>query len=305
MRWWWMLLLSVVPVLAGTMVAEDTVNPDSQTRAKPDTLVNLKSLDVVRLEVAARGSQKDFHHDRDKRRCGGHRSQRDLGAEDVRRRSKAAGDKDKERKKKKRSSSSSSSSASPSSSSSSSVAKKKQAKKQAKKAAERAQASEDRLMAEIQKLKKTLKQSSEPVTPAKLPATRACEQLTPKAESHLKNLLSFMSDGEVTPLVDVGKVHTWHDIEDQLNGKLCPSGSSFCLPGFQSLKFQVGKLLLSKKCCSWQGMPCLAEGAGCNGWPWRWEWLWVSCCAGACVLRTRHGNVAACGPQRHAVSGWA
>ena len=31
--------MSVVLVLAGTMVAEDTVNPDSQTRAKPDTLV--------------------------------------------------------------------------------------------------------------------------------------------------------------------------------------------------------------------------------------------------------------------------
>ncbi|CAL1165520.1 unnamed protein product [Cladocopium goreaui] len=175
----------------------------------------------LRLEVAVRGSEKDFHHDRDKRRRGGHRSQRDLGAEDVRRRSKAAGDKEKKRKKKKRSSSSSSS-ASPSSSSSSSVAKKKQARKQAKKAAERAQASEDRLMAEIQKLKKTLKPSSEPVTPAKLPATRACEQLTPKAQSHLKTLLSFMSDGEVTPLVDVGKVHTWHDIEDQLNGKTLP-----------------------------------------------------------------------------------
>lgn len=102
------------------------------------------------------------------------------------------------------------------------MAKKKQARKQAKKAAERAQASEDRLMAEIQKLKKTLKPSSEPVTPAKLPATRACEQLTPKAQSHLKTLLSFMSDGEVTPLVDVGKVHTWHDIEDQLNGKTLP-----------------------------------------------------------------------------------
>lgn len=67
-----------------------------------------------------------------------------------------------------------------------------------------------------------MKPSSEPVTPAKLPATRACEQLTPKAQSHLKTLLSFMSDGEVTPLVDVGKVHTWHDIEDQLNGKTLP-----------------------------------------------------------------------------------
>ena len=61
---------------------------------------------VVRLEVAVRGFEKDSHHDRDKRRRGGHRSQRDL---DVRRRSKAAGDKEKKRKKKKRSSSSSSS----------------------------------------------------------------------------------------------------------------------------------------------------------------------------------------------------
>ena len=218
MRWWWMLLFVGCACAGrhnGGRGYREPRQPD-QGQAR-----HSGQPQVVRLEVAVRGSEKDFHHDRDKRRRGGHRSQRDLGAEDVRRRSKAAGDKEKKRKKKKRSSSSSSS-ASPSSSSSSSVAKKKQARKQAKKAAERAQASEDRLMAEIQKLKKTSKPSSEPVTPAKLPATRACEQLTPKAQSHLKTLLSFMSDGEVTPLVDVGKVHTWHDIEDQLNGKTLP-----------------------------------------------------------------------------------
>eukprot|EP00438_Fugacium_kawagutii_P032969 Skav223879 [mRNA] locus=scaffold1226:486160:488450:+ [translate_table: standard] len=92
----------------------------------------------------------------------------------------------------------------------------------AKRSSERAQATEDKLMAEIQKLRKTLTPQGEPVTPAKQPATQPLSDFTPKGQSHLKTLLSFMSEGEVTPLVDLAKVRTWQDVEEQLHGRNLP-----------------------------------------------------------------------------------
>eukprot|EP00435_Cladocopium_sp_Y103_P042236 s963_g11.t1 len=217
---WWLLLLGVSLAWAGRDYGgrgyHGPKQPDNGQTRHPG------QAQVVRLEVAVRGADKDQsrHDDRDKRRRGGgHRSQRDTVFEPSRRRGK---DKDKKKKKKRRSSSSSSSSASPSSSSSSYVAKKKKAKRSGKKAAEQAQATEDKLMAEIQKLRNTLTPGREPVTPAKAPTTQALNDFTPKAQSHLKTLLSFMSEGEVTPLVELSKVRSWQDVEEQLQGRNLP-----------------------------------------------------------------------------------
>ena len=82
-------------------------------------------------------------------------------------------------------------------------------------------------MAEIQKLRKTLTPQQEPVTPAKQPATQPLNDFTPKGQSHLKTLLSFMSEGEVTPLVDLARVRTWQDVEEQLQSRNLPQLKQF------------------------------------------------------------------------------
>lgn len=220
MRWW------LLPFLVGlTWAGRDFggrgnyrghKQPDQRQPTQPG------QPQVVRVELAVRGADKEHshHYERDRHRRGGHRSQREHPVEAERRRGKDLS-KEKKKKKKKRQTSSSSSS-SGSSSSSSTTAKKKKAKKQAKRSSERAQATEDKLMAEIQKLRKTLTPQGEPVTPAKQPATQPLSDFTPKGQSHLKTLLSFMSEGEVTPLVDLAKVRTWQDVEEQLQSRNLP-----------------------------------------------------------------------------------
>lgn len=172
---------------------------------------------VVRLEVAvcdkatrgdgSRERRRQDHHDHGQ----GRRSRRSDEAPF----SHAATTRDKRRrthkKKKKRSSSSSSTSSSSSSS---------HAKKQKRNVKLQAGKKEDKLVEEIQKLRESLKQH--PETPAKKPSGDSRLQLTPKGQSHLKTLCSFIHEGEPTQLIDVAAIHSWADVEEQLQAKTLP-----------------------------------------------------------------------------------
>lgn len=79
---------------------------------------------------------------------------------------------------------------------------------------------EDKLVEEIQKLRESLKQH--PETPAKKPSGDSRLQLTPKGQSHLKTLCSFIHEGEPTQLIDVAAIHSWADVEEQLQAKTLP-----------------------------------------------------------------------------------
>lgn len=81
-----------------------------------------------------------------------------------------------------------------------------------------AQRSQDRLVAEIQKLRESLRPAGEPVTPAKRFAEANKQQLTPKTKSRLQSLLSFMKEGQMTHLLDDAGAHSWPDLEEQLDG---------------------------------------------------------------------------------------
>lgn len=188
------------------MVAKGTVSKSSLILDGPGLPASRPSCG---LRLPSGGTGHKQSHKRDKCRHGG--GHRDYNSDRPRWAHRAASGnrrkKDQDKKKKKYRNPSPSSTSSSSSSTSPGL-KKRQAKKQARKAAKVAQRTEDRLVAEIQKLRETLRPAAKPVTPAKRGTEANKQQFTPKTKSHLQILLSFMREDQLTHLVDEANMHS-------------------------------------------------------------------------------------------------
>ncbi|CAE7774416.1 unnamed protein product [Symbiodinium necroappetens] len=87
-----------------------------------------------------------------------------------------------------------------------------------------AKQAEDRLMAEMQKMRAELaRKTAEPSTPKRRSTRHPEVQWTPKIHAHLQSLCAFMCNGEKIHLVDASRVHGWEDIQEQLQAHSAPT----------------------------------------------------------------------------------
>ena len=84
-------------------------------------------------------------------------------------------------------------------------------------------------MAEIAKLRDSLR-PREPVTPAgKKPAQNAEMLFTPKRQTYLRSFCKFIHEGEEKSLLEGPQLSKWADVEEQLDAHTLPVLKSFLI----------------------------------------------------------------------------